>query len=169
MVVKGTASISMQYALWKYPVHFLAHGFGAGLVPSVAGALGALVGAAAFWLFSRLKAPAYAAVTVILFLAGIFICGQTARDLAAVDPHNIVFDEIVGFLAAMYRVPRKFEWVVPGLIVFVALDAWKPWPIHLLENIPATGTAIMADDFAAGLVTLAILHLVRVGYRRLAR
>ena len=152
----------MQYAPWLYPVHFLAYGFGAGLVPAISGTLGAVAGAVVFWLASRLRPMAYAALTSALFVAGIYICGQTARDLGAHDPNMIVFDELVGFLVAMYRVPRKVEWVVGGLVVFGILDAWKPWPIHLLEEIPATGTAIMADDLGAGLVTLAILHLIRI-------
>lgn len=150
-----------MYALWKYPVHFLAYGFGAGLVPSLSGTFGALLGAVVFLLISRLKAAAYVIVTGILFLAGIFICGQTARDLGAVDPGVIVFDEIVGFLVAMYLVPRKFEWVVSGLVIFGVLDAWKPWPIYLFEEIPEIGTAIMADDLVAGLFTLVILNTAR--------
>jgi phosphatidylglycerophosphatase A len=156
----------MQYTLWKYPVHYLAYGLGAGLVPAVSGSLGAVAGAVVFWLVSRLKPLAYATLTSAMFVFGIYICGQTARDLGAHDPNMIVFDEIVGFLVAMYQVPRKFEWVVGGLVVFGLLDALKPWPIHLLEDIPGIGGAIMADDVGAGLVTLVILHLLRIHSER---
>jgi phosphatidylglycerophosphatase A len=92
---------------------------------------------------------------------GIFICGQTARDLGAIDPGMIVFDEIVGFLVAMYLLPAKWRWIVPGFIIYRAFDIWKPWPIHAVEENLGLGLGIMADDIVAGLYTLAILHAAR--------
>ncbi len=35
----------MKFMLWKYPVHFLAYGFGTGLAPLAPGTFGSLVGA----------------------------------------------------------------------------------------------------------------------------
>jgi len=62
---------------------------------------------AVFWVMASLGAGTYVVVVVVLFLAGIFICDQTARDTAAVDPGFIVYDEIVGFLVAMYLLPQS--------------------------------------------------------------
>lgn len=158
----------MQYAFWKYPVHFLAYGFGTGLMPFAPGTFGSLVGVALFWLMASLGAGTYAGIVVVLFIAGIFICGQTARDTAAVDPGFIVYDEIVGFLVAMYLMPREWRWIAAGFVIYRILDIWKPFPIHLVEEKLELGTAIMADDVIAGIYTLLILQLARMIVERFA-
>ena len=48
----------------------------------------------------------------MLFFAGIFICGQTARDVVDTAPGIIIFDEVVGFLVAMFLMP--FDITGPG-------------------------------------------------------
>ena len=151
----------MSFPLWKYPIHFLAYGFGAGLVPFAPGTFGSLVGVALVWFVRSLGARAYAGVVLLMVVAGIFICGQTARDLGAIDPGRIVYDEIVGFLVAMYLLPARLAWIVPGFMVYRVFDIWKPWPIHAAEQHLGLGGGIMADDIVAGLYTLAILHAVR--------
>jgi phosphatidylglycerophosphatase A len=156
----------MKRELWKYPVHFLAYGLGTGLVPVAPGTAGSLVGVALFWLMAPLSALYYAAITVVLWVAGLFICGQTARDLGAHDPGAIVWDEIVGFLVAMYLIPRDWRWVLAGFVLYRLFDIWKPYPIRMVERGLGVGTGIMADDVVAGVYTLAILHLVRWGVER---
>ncbi len=152
----------MKYALWKYPVHFLAYGFGTGLMPFAPGTFGSLVGVVLFWYMSPLGAGTYAAVVALLFVLGIFICGQTARDTAATDPGFIVFDEIVGFLIAMYLMPREWQWIVAGFLIYRLFDIWKPYPIHIVENKFGLGTAIMLDDVIAGIYTLVLLQAARM-------
>ena len=154
--------------LWKYPVHFLAYGFGLGLMPFAPGTFGSLAGVALFWFRSSLGARAYAGIVVVMAFLGIFICGQTARDLGAVDPGRIVFDEIVGYLVAMFLVPRKVPWIVAGFVIYRLFDIWKPWPIHAAEIQLGLGSGIMADDIVAGLYTLAILHAARLVLKKKA-
>ena len=151
----------MKYAFWKYPVHWLAYGFGTGLVPCAPGTFGSLIGVALFWLMAPLAPPTYAAIVVVMFVAGIFICGQTARDVSAVDPGFIVYDEIVGFMVAMYMMPADWRWIAAGFVIYRAIDIWKPFPIHAIEEKLELGTAIMADDVIAGIYTLAILHFAQ--------
>jgi phosphatidylglycerophosphatase A len=152
----------VKYAFWKYPLHFLAYGFGTGLVPFAPGTFGSLIGVALFWFMAPLGAVSYAGIVVMLFVAGIFICGQTARDTSAVDPGFIVYDEIVGFAVAMYLMPREWRWIAAGFVVYRIFDIWKPFPIHIVEEKLQLGTAIMADDVIAGIYTLLILQLARL-------
>ena len=156
----------MRFAIWKYPVHALAYGFGIGLVPFAPGTFGSLIGVALFWFMAPLGGIYYAAIVVVLFLAGIFICGQAARDLGATDPGFIVFDEIVGFLVAMYLLPAKWRWIVAGFVLYRVVDIWKPFPINVVEERLGLGTAIMVDDIIAGFYTLVILHAVRLALKR---
>jgi phosphatidylglycerophosphatase A len=158
----------MQFAWWQYPVHALAYGFGIGFVPFAPGTFGSLLGAAVFWIMAPLRTPTYVVVVILLAVAGVFICGQTAQDLGVNDPGYIVFDEVVGFLVAMCTMKRDWRWVVSGFVAFRIFDLWKPFPIQLAEDELGHGLAIMADDILAGLYTLAVLLLARWILRRLA-
>lgn len=158
----------MSFAIWKYPVHFMAYGFGTGLMPFAPGTFGSLLGVLLFWFMAPMGAIPYAAVVLVLFLAGIFICGQTARDVGATDPGFIVYDEVVGFLVAMYLLPADFRWIAAGFVIYRIFDIWKPFPIHYVESHLGLGSGIMTDDVIAGLYTLAVLHLARVLIEKLA-
>ena len=103
-----------------------------------------------------------------IVITGIFICGQTARDTAAVDPGFIVYDEIVGFLVAMYMMPREWRWIVAGFIIYRIFDIWKPFPINIVEEKLPLGTAIMADDVIAGIYTLLVLQITRLALEKIA-
>ena len=156
----------MTFAFWKYPVHFLAYGFGTGLIPIMPGTFGSLVGVAFFWFMAPLAPLPYAGIVALLGVGGVFICGQTARDMGAVDPGFIVWDEIVGLLVALYLMPRDWRWIGAGFIVFRVFDVWKPYPIRAAEENLGLGSGIVMDDVAAGIYTFAILGLVRWGLRR---
>ena len=158
----------MQYALWKYPVHWLAYGFGLGLSPAAPGTVGTLIGIPLFWLVSGLSPGLYAAVVVALFVPGIFICGQTARDVGATDPGFIVYDEIVGFLVAMYLLPFDWRWLLAGFIAYRVFDIWKPFPVGWVEDKLGLGSGIMADDVIAGIYSFLMLHAVRLLIERMA-
>ena len=158
----------MQHAIWKYPLHWLAYGFGLGLSPIAPGTLGTLLGIPLFWLMSGLSPALYAVIVFALFLPGIFICGQTARDEGAIDPGSIVYDEVIGFLVAMYLLPFDWRWVLTGFIVYRVFDIWKPFPVGWVEDKLRLGSGIMADDVIAGLYTFLVLHAARLIIERTA-
>ena len=156
----------MKYELWKYPIHFLAYGFGTGLMPILPGTFGSLVGVALFWFMAPLAPLTYAGIVVAMGIAGIFICGQTARDVGVNDPGFIVWDEIVGFLVAMYLMPRQWQWIILGFVIYRIFDIWKPYPIPWVEKNLGLGSGIMADDIVAGIYTFMILHLLLYAVRQ---
>jgi phosphatidylglycerophosphatase A len=158
----------MMYAIWKYPIHFLAYGLGTGLMPVAPGTFGSLIGVVLFRFMSLMKPLPYAAVVIVMFVAGIFICGQTARDVSAIDPGFIVYDEVVGYLVAMYLMPATFRWLAAGFVIYRIFDIWKPFPIHYVESHLGLGSGIMTDDVIAGLYTLVLLHLTRIVIRKFA-
>jgi phosphatidylglycerophosphatase A len=157
---------SMNFVLWKYPVHFLAYGLGSGFIPFAPGTMGSLVGVAIFWFMARLSTLGYAAITLVMAIAGIFICDQTAGDMGKVDPGVIVWDEIVGILVAMFLLPLRWRWILTGFILFRLFDIWKPFPINLVEHKLSGGLGIMLDDILAAFYTLLILHTVRLVLKR---
>jgi phosphatidylglycerophosphatase A len=88
--------------------------------------------------------------------------------MGVTDPGVIVYDEVVGFLVAMFMHRTNWRWIVAGFILFRVFDLWKPFPIRLAEDGLGLGLAIMADDIIAGLYTLTILHLARLALKRFA-
>ena len=63
------------------PVHFIALGFGSGLVPRIPGTTGTLVGVLLFILMPDMDWITYLAVVVCGFLFGIFCCEYTTKAL----------------------------------------------------------------------------------------
>src|SRR3990170_8811280 len=98
----------------QHPVHLLALGFGAGCVPVLPGTAGTLVGVLLYLPLQQVDRLIYLALVAVLFLAGIWICGATARDLKVHDHSAIVWDEIVGYLVTMALVPSGWMWILPG-------------------------------------------------------
>ncbi|HSS64079.1 MAG TPA: phosphatidylglycerophosphatase A [Gammaproteobacteria bacterium] len=143
----------------RNPVHVLAFGFGAGLSPAAPGTAGSAVGILIYLFLAPLPLPVYIGVCGLLFLAGVWICGKTSRDLRVHDHGGIVFDEIVGMLFVMIAIPPDWPWVVGGFVLFRLFDVLKPWPIGWLERRVRGGIGIMLDDLLAGLAALALLQL----------
>lgn len=135
--------------LLRDPVHFLALGFGAGLAPMAPGTAGTVVGVLIDPLLRPLGLELRMLVVAVMAVAGIWICGASARRLGAHDHPAIVWDEIVGYLALMLLLPAGWAWALVGFAVFRLFDIWKPWPIRQLDHAVGGGLGIMLDDLAA--------------------
>lgn len=152
----------------SHPVHLLAFGLGTGLSPKAPGTVGTLLGLPLWWLLAPLGPAAYAGATLLIVLAGVWICGRSASLLGLHDCPGIVFDEVAGFLvAAAPLLPALGLWPWPdwtGLLAAFALfrlfDVWKPWPIRGLDARVHGGVGIMLDDLVAGLYAAAVLSLL---------
>lgn len=135
--------------LLREPVHFLALGFGAGLVPKAPGTAGTLVGVVLDPLLRTLGLELRILVVALMFAAGIWLCGESARRLGTHDHGGIVWDEIVGYLALMLVLPAGWPWALAGFVVFRFFDIVKPWPIRQLDHGVGGGLGIMLDDVMA--------------------
>lgn len=143
---------------WRKPHHWLAYGFGAGLLPRVPGTLGTLVAVPLYLLLQPLPLSLYLVTLVALTLIGIWACGKTARELNAHDPSAIVWDEVVGFLLAMTAAPTGWLWILAGFGLFRFFDILKPWPIRELDQKVQGGLGVMLDDLLAGVLTWGVLQ-----------
>ena len=145
--------------LLKDPVHLLALGFGSGLAPVAPGTFGSLVGAAAVLLVHPLPLMAELAAIAVAFVAGIWICGESARRLGVHDHPGIVWDEITGMLITMILAPEGWIWLAAGFVLFRFFDILKPWPVGALERGIPGAFGVMVDDLVAGVMALALLQL----------
>ena len=144
----------------KHPVHFMALGFGSGCAPKMPGTIGTLVGILFYLLMVKLSWPIYAGITIILFLLGVWLCEVTARHLGVHDHSSIVWDEIVGYLVAMFLIPFDWRFIILGFLLFRLFDIWKPWPISWLDRKVSGGLGIMVDDLLAGIYALIMLQII---------
>ena len=161
-----------------HPAHFIATGFGIGLVPVAPGTFGTLVGLGLYWLLALVFPPLVIAfLSIPLFFAGVWACEVTGRALGVADHGAMVFDEIVAFLplAAVVDLfpfdgasqPRQsLALQALAFVLFRVFDIWKPFPIRELEKRVKGGLGVMIDDaVAAGYAYLAFAIIVIVAYK----
>lgn len=143
----------------KNPVHFLALGFGSGLLKPAPGTWGTLMALPVYMFgLSLLRWEYYLAVLVLTALAGIYICGKAASDVGKHDDGAIVWDEFVGMWITMFMMPNHWIWLLVGFALFRFFDIIKPFPIGWLDKKVKGGFGIMLDDIIAGLMALACMH-----------
>jgi phosphatidylglycerophosphatase A len=143
----------------RRPLHLLAFGFGAGLSPRAPGTMGTLVAVPLYLLVSLLPLWGYLAVTAVVAVAGVWICGWSAARLGVHDHPGIVWDEIAGYLVTMILAPAGLAWVLAGFVLFRLFDILKPWPIGWLDRRVGGGLGIMLDDLVAGVFAFCCLQL----------
>jgi phosphatidylglycerophosphatase A len=142
------------------PIHFLALGFGSGLLPKAPGTFGTLAAIPLYLLLAPASMSVYLAIIIVMSIAGVYICGKAAKDAGVHDHGAIVWDEIVGFLITMFLIPMTWQSIAVGFILFRIFDIFKPWPISFIDKNIHGGLGIMLDDIIAGFAALACMHLI---------
>ena len=156
-----TTSNKINFAeLIKRPACFLGLGFGSGLAPKAPGTFGTLVAIPLYYLMCDLPLVWYLAIIVAGFIAGVWICQQSADWLGSDDPSAVVWDEIIGYLITMIAAPTGWQWVVLGFVLFRFFDILKPWPISLADRALHGGFGIMVDDVIAGVFALVCVQWI---------
>jgi phosphatidylglycerophosphatase A len=160
--MKDKQSPSLVSTVLRDPVHLLAFGLGSGLLPKAPGTWGSLATALVFWWFAPIDISVLLSIAVVLFVAGIWICGTSAKRLGVHDHSGIVLDEVVGMLLTLAVVRPEPQWIAVGFIAFRVFDIWKPWPIRDVDHSLSGGLGIMLDDvLAAGYAALVTFVLQR--------
>ena len=144
----------------KNPVHFLALGFGSGLIPFMPGTFGSLAALPLLIAFLYLPPVTLLIAAVLASAIGIYLCGKTADDMQVHDHGSIVWDEVAGILLTFLWVPLSLWTVVAGFLLFRFFDIVKPWPIGPVDKYVSGGLGIMLDDIIAGLMACASLHAI---------
>jgi len=144
------------------PVHFLAFGFGAGLSPVAPGTAGTLVAVPLVFAIMQLGPMVHSVFACVATLAGIYICGTSARRLQVHDHGGIVWDEICGYTVTMLAAPPRWYWLLAGFVLFRFFDIVKPSPIREADHSLSGGLGIMLDDIIAGVFAAAILYTIRI-------
>ena len=146
----------------RNPIHFLALGFGSGLLHPAPGTWGSLVGVVlGALLLPWLSAKTFFILTALCFFLGIWLCERTSHDMGVHDHGSIVWDEIVAVFLVLLAVPQvSLFWCAIAFVTFRLFDILKPYPIRYFDEKLTNGFGIMVDDIlAAGYSILVILTL----------
>jgi phosphatidylglycerophosphatase A len=160
MTVNAKSVVIPAKTVLSSPVHFLAFGFGSGLSPKAPGTMGTLAAIPLYLLLVQLPLWGYVLASLLVAVAGVWICGESSRRLGVHDHGGIVWDEFSGYLLTMLAAPQGWQWVILGFALFRLFDIWKPWPIRLADSKVEGGFGIMLDDWLAAVYALAGLQLV---------
>jgi len=149
--------------LFGHPYHFVALGFGAGLASVAPGTFGTLLALPMFWLLSPwLDAISFLIVLGFMFLAGVWVCDRTGKDLGVPDHQAMVWDEVVAFLLVLFFTPPTPLWQALAFLLFRLFDVLKPGPIGYVDMRFRGGFGVMIDDLVAAFVTLLCLALIKL-------
>jgi phosphatidylglycerophosphatase A len=148
-----------QFNLKKW-YQFLALGFGSGLSPKAPGTFGTLAAVPLVVLLLWAGNIYLLAFVIAGSVLGVYLCGQTARDIGEHDHGAIVWDEIIGYGITMLWAPLHWQTLLLGFVLFRLFDIVKPWPISWFDKNVHDGTGIMLDDIVAGIAALLSLQLL---------
>ena len=130
-----------------------------GLAPKAPGTVGTLPALVLFWFLKDLPLAAHLAIAAAAFLAGIYLCGESARRLGVHDFGGIVWDEIVAMYVTLLVAPPTVAGWVAAFVLFRFFDIVKPWPIRDLDHRLGGGLGIMLDDLVAALYASVLLGI----------
>ena len=101
-------------------------------------------------------------IALLLIAAGtafaVWVCGEAEKELGH-DAHPIVADEVIGQSLALVLVPHHWAAFAVAFVLFRIYDIMKPFGANQLQSLPG-GQGIVADDFLAGIYSLATLQIL---------
>jgi phosphatidylglycerophosphatase A len=147
--------------------HLIAQGFGSGLSPVMPGTTGTLFAWLSFsvlsfrWpsIFTPLN---WALIIAAGFVAGLWACEKTGRDLGIADHGSMVWDEIIAFwLVLLLLTPADWATQFWAFVCFRFFDMVKPAPIAYFDRRFKGGFGVMFDDLVAAFYTLIVFSVWR--------
>ena len=129
-----------------------------GYFPLFPGTIGAVAGVGLYLLVYR-SIIAYIILTFFILILGFLTSGKAEEVFQIRDAGKIVIDEVGGMLIALFMVPFSPLHTLIGFLIFRAIDAWKPYPIGIIERKKGS-LGVMGDDILAGIYTNLLLQFV---------
>ncbi|MBI5048751.1 MAG: phosphatidylglycerophosphatase A [Deltaproteobacteria bacterium] len=130
---------------------FLATGMYIGYSPVAPGTLGSLLGVIICFFLSTAGPLIYGIVLFAGLTVAIWTASVAEEHLGKKDPGQIVCDEIVGYMIAMFLVPFTLFNVIIVFLLFRFFDILKPFPIRAIDEKMDKGFGIVFDDVLAGI------------------
>ena len=141
--------------------HFIAVGFGSGLINIAPGTWGSIVTLILFTIAETfINNLLYLLVIVFSFLIVFLIsCLVASNDADIKDDSRIVSDEMGGMLLTLYSISlisdEIFGYLI-GFTLFRFFDIVKPWPISFVDQNLKNGFGVFLDDLIAGFLSFLV-------------
>lgn len=160
MTTSNPKLADVQFNL-KHPAHFIATGFGSGLLKPAPGTWGTLLaGVPIYCILVRLPDVYFWASIVLVTLLGFWACHKCEKDIGVHDHSSIVWDEVAGYLVTMALVTNfHWIWAAVGFAWFRFFDIVKPVPIKQVDQAIGGGVGVMLDDVVAGFYAMGMVYL----------
>jgi phosphatidylglycerophosphatase A len=118
---------------------------------AASGTVGSLVAVPlALFLNTFLSRETYAILLVLCAAVAWLIIQASCQLYTEHDPREIILDEVIGCLIALYALPLNPGLLLLAFLFFRLVDITKLGGIHYLEKLPGA-TGILLDDIAAGI------------------
>ena len=147
--------------------------FGIGYFPVASGTVMSIVAIPFAVMIARAGGGfAVIAASLIVFVIGIWACGDHVRATGKDDPSECVIDELAGQWLACAFALLTFNGLIPtdhvslpafalAFVLFRLFDIWKPWPVSWADEKLSGGVGVMTDDIIAGLMAGVLVALAR--------
>ena len=100
----------------------------------------------------------YFIITMFIMYIGIVVSDYAEYFFQEKDPHEVVIDEIAGYMFAMFLLPAEPFYFILTFFLFRIFDIFKFHPINKLQELEG-GMGIMMDDIVAGIFVNMLVHL----------
>lgn len=140
-------------------VIFIATGAYSGYSPLAPGTAGTIAAIPIYLLLSRFSPYIYIAALLALLPVSFWSAGIAENIFGTKDSSQIVIDEMVGFLVAMFLAPSGWGYLVAGFLLFRFFDIAKVYPAGDMEVLGG-GVGVVMDDVVAGIYANVSLQLL---------
>lgn len=131
-----------------------------GYFPIAPGTVGSAAGLIVYLLVWWTRSPIVeVSLIVVTFVVGTWAATHAEHYFGAIDPGQVVIDEVLGMLVTLAFIPVGWTGALAGFFLFRVFDVIKPYPANRFEKLHG-GIGIMADDGMAGIYANICLRLV---------
>lgn len=134
-----------------------------GYIPLFPGTFGTLIALPLYFYLSKISISVlmHSLILILLLIGGGIICHLSERYFSQKDPSQIILDEFLGYLVAVFLIPFSLKNVLLSFFLFRFFDIRKPFFISKLQVISG-GAGVLADDIAAGIMTNLFLQVYQL-------
>lgn len=147
----------------SHPAKFIGTWFGVGLAPKAPGTFGSIAALPFAWLIqSQWGNLGLFIAAIICFVVGCVACQKYLPYVDALDPKEMVIDEVHGQWLLLSAMSPTITSYIIGLALFRLFDIMKPWPISVADRKIHGGFGVMFDDTLAAIYPLVLVMLLYV-------
>jgi phosphatidylglycerophosphatase A len=121
----------------------------------------AVAGVPLYWLMATyVPSWAYLVVTVVFTIASMALHHAGDKILGESDSRKLVWDELAGYMFAMFALGWHWKLAVVGFFLERFIDIVKVPPANVIDRKMHNGVGVVLDDVVAGIYTCGLLHLL---------